>query len=321
MYKGVNKVLQIGPESVYGTLAKMDSVLNYTSESLKANVDKKEEETLLVSKFAKALSLNGISVSGDTALILKPENLKILKYGFLEAADPTSVATGVYKDTLVALPQSASQQPASILIDRGASIVGYVGLILSSLKLEGKAGEPIKATLSWKGQQELDDQALASGLATPSLESFSTFEGTISIGGTDINGLVQSISAEFDMGLDDPGKTQGSGLYSLEPLHGEKTGKFEVTAYWDDAIDSIRKAFAKKDAYAEVALSWQSPALIATGYPYKIGITCPKVSIQDSATSIASKDRLTAKIEGNVTENSGSEGVTIEICDGTSAKY
>ena len=321
MYKGVNKKLQIGPEGTYGTLATMDTVLNYTSESLKVSADKKEEDTLLVAKFAKAFALNGLSVAGDAALILKPENLKVFKYGFYEAADPTSVATGVYKHTLVAIPQGVAQTPASILVDRGASVIGYVGLMLSSLKLEGKAGEPIKATLSWKGQKELDDQTLATALSDPSLASFMTFDGTLSVNGTDINGLVQSASIEFDIGLDDPGKTQGSGLYSLQPLHGEKVGKFDIGVYWDNEIDTIRKALAKKDAYGAINLAWQSPALIATGYPYKFAVSCPAVSISDCTPSISSKDRLTAKIAGNVTENGGAEGVTIEIWDGSSTKY
>ena len=322
MYKGVNRKLQIGVETTYGSLAAMDTVLNYTSESLKVTADKKEEETLLVSKFAKAFSLNGLSVAGDTELILKPENLNTLKYGFYEAAAPVAVvADSVFKHTLVAIPQGTDQSSASILVDRGASVIGYTGLILSSLKLEGKAGEPIKATFSWKGQKELDAQALETTLVNPSLSSFMTFGGSLAVNGIDINGLVQSATVEIDLGLDDPGKTQGSGLYSLEPLHGEKTGSFDISVYWDDDIDTIRTALAKADAYGSVVLAWQSSALIATGYPYKLQITCPKVSVSDCSPSISSKDRMTAKISGKVTEYGDCEPITIETWDARSTKY
>jgi len=320
-FYGVGKKLQIGPEASFGTLATMEDQLNYLSESLKLVVSKEAEESLLAEKTVNALNVKGYSVEGDVKVNAKPENLRsIFKYAFYEAAAPTEVTTGVYKHTLVLLPQGQAQKSASIIVDRGAAVKAYLGLILTALKFEGQAKEQIGVTLSFKGKGVEQDGSLLGTLDDPSLSTFNALNGTISFAGVTITDVTNA-SLEIDEGADEGEATYGSGLYNNQALHGLKVVKLSVDAYYNAQSETIRESFFKQDAYVAVVLAWQSAAEIETGYPFKIQFTMPKVAVSPMDPAVSGKDVIKLTIEGQATGNGGSEPLTVEVWDDIATVY
>jgi hypothetical protein len=318
-YTGIGLKLQIGPETTWGTLADPDMNLNYLSHTLKETVTKESEESLLASTTVNALNVNGYSVSGDIELNLKPENLPILKYGFKEPADPTSVASGVHKHTLHLLGPKDEQKSFSAIVDEGPKVVGFTGLIPDSYEFSGDAKKPISLKISVKGRAEVS-ATLDETLDDPSLSTFTAISGVVGIGGSSIEGITKA-SVTISESLDEGEATYDSGLYNNKATHGLKEVKTDIEGFYNTTTSTIEETDYRGDVYVAEQITWVSPSMIATGYPYKIVFTLPKVSITDASQSGSGKDTKKITLQGQATGNGGSIPLTIEIWDSVATKY
>ena len=319
-YTGIGSKFQIGDETTYGTLPEMDMTLNYLNESLKLEVKKEDEETLLAGKTINGVNINGYDVSGDFTVNLKPENLSFFKYFLKEEAAPTMVSTGYYKHTLTFYNPTDEQPSFSATIDRKAKVVAYTGLLASSVSIQGDARSPISVKVSVKGQGKEVDGTISETLEDPALESFNAIGGSVSIKGSVINDIT-SASIEIDESLDDGAPTYGSGLYNNKHQHGRKIAKPTFDCYYNSATSPIREADYKGNTYIANYIEWVSRSEVSAGNPYKIRFTMPKVSINEASPTVSGKDVIKLTISGNATSNASTEPLTVEIWDNVATKY
>ena len=323
MSMGINKKLQAGQESTYGTKAStLTDSMSYLSESFKFDVEKKAEDSLMVSKTVNGYQVFKYSTSGDFNGILKPDNVGfLLKQALKEPSNPTlkAATTGVYKHSFVGLDIQDVQSSATYTIDRGATVKAYTGCLLDSLKLDSSAGDFVKYTASFKGKDEVAG-TINSGLTNPSKDAFVFTSATISVGGASLT-KVSDFSFSYSNALDEGTQTNGTGMYASMPLHGEKAISIDLTAEYDSATETIREDNFKAGAYAEVILTFTSPDTIETDEPYTVTITMPKVSINTADANVSGKDRIVIKLSGVATENGGVEPLTVDYYSEKTAKY
>jgi hypothetical protein len=318
---GINKVCQIGRETVYGTIVPATQNLNYLSESVTLNVDKAVEDTLLASKAVNGFDITGYTVSGDINLILKPENAgMIFAWALGKEATVTlkPTTTGVYTHSLTGVLTTETLPSASITVDRGAAIKGYAGCQVDKLSISAKAKETLKATVSVKGQTEATDTIIS--LTNPSLASFRFIGGIVEFADSSY-GQIDSIDWSYSNSLEDGFYTLTSGLYPERHEHGVKNCEVSINALYDATTEGIRENNYKAGAYLKVELTFESPAVIEGTEKHVIYITMLKVQITEASVNIGGKERIMMSIKGSATENAGSEPVTVVVYNTVSTKY
>lgn len=320
---GINKKLQIGNETEYGTLVPMTENLNYLNESIKLEVEKGSEESLIAGKAISGVDVLAYKVSGSVELNLKPENAgRVLARAL--GKEPTNPAlkadtTGVYEHTLVGVKAGEVLPSFDITVDRGIAIKAYTGLVVESISFKVGAKETVKLTLNVKGKAEVPG-TLNNALEIPELSAFRFVGGKVTVDGTNY-GKVTSLTWDYNNGLDDGFYTISSGMYAEKPEHSLKTSEISFEAEYDNSSEALRENKYIAGNYASIEFEFESKALIEIGEPYKIKVTMPKVSISEASVNVGGKDRIMISVKGVATENGGVEPTTVVVTDDVATKY
>jgi hypothetical protein len=298
--------------------------LNFLSESINLEVEKKAEDTLLANKAVGGFDVVGYKVNGSFELNLKPENAGFILAAALgkEPSNPVENTTDdYYTHTLVGLPAQEDAPSFSIIADRGTAVKQFIGIVFDSFSLKGQSKETLKMTVNVKGKAE-QSGTVNNALAIPSLPAFRFSGGTLAIDGTNM-GKVTSITIDYSNGFDDGFYTISSGLYPEKPGHGLKECKVSIEAEYDSSAEALRENYLKTGNYASVTVVFYSPAIIAgsNNIPYEISFTIPNLAITKADANVAGKDRIMIKLEGQAVELSGVEPVTVSVKDAVATKY
>lgn len=319
--RGSGSQFQIGKETTWGTKVVPNRLLNFLSESLKLNVERIEEDSLLVQKTARKMDVMGYTVDGDVSVILKPENVKEILYlalGVEAAPALKATTTGVYEHEFTLTDHNASLPSFTAIIDRKASTPAYTGLKVSNLSIEAQSKNFIRATMGLKGKAE-EAGTLAVGLSVPTLSSFRFVNGSMTIDAVEFAD-VTSVNFTIDNKLDDGEYTLGSGIYASEMEHNERMVSISFDCFYNAAADDIREDKYKVDgATAAIVLTFETPDEIEVGEKYTIQIELPKVVITQANPMVSGKEKLAFNISGTALQGV-SEPVTITYFDGTNAK-
>lgn len=328
---GSGKKLQVGFESVYGTLPTMSLNVNYKSESLKEETTKEALENLMVQKTISGMQVTGRNVSGDIAFDFTPGNipLAIAALGTEGTVEETAVDSNVFKHPVVLTSPSATLKSLGLIVDRGEKVFGYVGLIPDSLKLDIPSGKGIEGTLSFKGLEEKVTGVTLNGtLPDDATLPFSASDGTftVKVGATTytLNEIVSGSISEAN-GVDDGIQTWGNGKKFVDKRHGLKSYEFTFDAIYTGDTDKIREDLYKpEDVYGELKLIYTSPTLIpgaAVSTPYSFEILAPKVIVTGAEVNVTGKDRIMIKFTAKATCNGGVEPVTATFYTEQETKY
>lgn len=263
----------------------------------------------------------GIKVEGDISGILRPEFAAYLirqAFGGADTVTANSPVTGTYTHSIPLVGAAGTLPSTTVIVGRKAGVRKYTGCKVSSFKLEGAAGDYVKFTLSLKGKDE-SSGSLAS-LPALALQSFKTVGATITMGGISYD--AKSVSLSLDNALEDNGPTYGSGLYMLEPVHGQRKATTEVEVNYDSGIETLIDTNLLTDTkLASIVWTLKSPSIITGSTQYGITITLNNVSVTEVTRNVNGVGIITAKISGLALSIGASEPVVASVVDATSSAY
>lgn len=313
----------IGDESAWGVPVADSMLFNFSSESVKPAIEKKQEDNLLASKAAAAYDLTGIKVAGDLAGILKPENAgKLIKWAL--GGTDTVVAnygsvTGQYQHTIIAAAAAGVLPAKTVMIDRKSAIKRYSGMKVDSMTIVAKAGDYVRITLSLKGKDESTGTIIST--TVPSLKAYKFINGTLSLGGQSAE--FTSVTLKVANNLDDGIQTSSSGTYYTEPIHKTRAITLEVELPDCALAETIRTT--NRDAetlLSSCVLHLESPAIIASTAKYRIDVTLNNVAVKDAPPANVSSDGiLSSTISCEATAVGATEPISVAVYDNQSAAY
>jgi len=322
-FTGSGAALQIAKESGWGTLAAGAKIVDFTSESIKMDPDKKVQDSLIASKAAPAKDLMGLFVGGDFSFILRPEYagyLFHLAFGGTDVVQSGVPVASSYTHTIpLAEPSGTGTIPAfSAIVGRRGAIKGYSGCKVSTLALDASVGDYVKGTISLMGKDEATT-TLAS-LTALALKAFRVVSATATIGGTTYD--VKKVNFKLDNKLEDAGQTFASGLYHKEPLHGQRETTLDIEMNYDATVETLHDTNAITGTVINaVVLKLESPSFVVGTTPYSVQITLNNVAVSSVERNVSGSGLIVAKFSGMATSVSTTEPVVAVIVDGTAAAY
>jgi len=320
-YVGSGAQLQIGKETTWGTAVAGAKIINFTSESIKVNADKKTEDTLIASTAPAGKDLMKLDVSGDFSGILRPEfagYLLKLAFGGTDTKTADSPVTGAVQHSIPLVGASGTLPSFTAIIDRKVAVKKYSGCKIDSFSLEGAAADYVKFTVSVKGKDEATG-TLAS-LSALALQSFKTVNATLTLGGTTYD--AKSVKFSLKNNLQDVGQTYGSGLYNLEPIHGQREATVDIDLNYETSTDTLFDTnYVTDTKITSIVWTLKSPSMVTGSTNYKVTITMKNVAITSVERNVNGAGVLTAKVSGQALSIGSDEPVTASIIDATSSAY
>ena len=315
---GSGAQVAIGKESVWGTAVADTMLLDVASESLGLNVKKQKADSLIASKAKSALDLMGLTASGDVTVVLRPENAGFIMKAALGGTDTLTNPTSQYLHTIVAAASGAAFPSYTLFANRKQAIKKYSGMKMASLKLSGKAGDYIRAVMSWKGKDEATGTITTSTM--PSLKYYKFIGATLTAGGTSLD--ITGFELTIDNGMDDGIQTSGSGLYNTEPLHSERSISIKIDMPYDANSETIREANLKTETLlSSIVLHLESPSIIASTYKYRMDITLNNCAVTSEPVNVGGSGIITTSITAEATAVGATEPITAAIYDNVNAAY
>ncbi len=318
---GSGAQLQIGKESAWGTAVAGAKIINFTSESIKVNADKKTEDTLIASTAPSGKDLMKLDISGDFSGILRPEfagYLLKLAFGGTDTKTDNSPVIGAYTHSIPLVGAAGILPSFTVIIDRKVAVKQYSGCKIDSFSLEGAAGDYVKFTASIKGKDEAVG-SLAS-LAALALQSFKTVGASLTVGGTTYD--AKSVKFSLKNALQDVGQTYGSGVYVLEPIHGQREATVDVDLNYGSDVETLFGTnYITDTKIASIVWTLKSPSIVTGSTQYTVTITLNNVAITSIERNVNGAGVLTAKVSGQALSIGSTEPVTATIIDATSTVY
>jgi hypothetical protein len=315
---GIGARVAIGKESAWGTAVPDTMLINFTSESMAPEITKTEEENLLAATAASAYDLMGIKASGDISCILKPENAGFFMKAALGGVDVVTVVTGQQVHTIPLQTAALALPSYTLRVDRKQAIKMYSGCRVNSLKLSAKAGDYVRATLSFKGKDEATGTITTS--TVPSLKAYKFIGATVVAGAV----TFEATSVEFshENNLEDGPQTSVSGLYATEPMHTKRKTTISIETPYDANAETIKTTnLLTETVITSIVLHLESPSIIATTHKYRMDITLSNVAIMDVKTNVGGAGMLTTSITGEATAVGATAPVVAVVYDATATAY
>jgi hypothetical protein len=308
----------VGKETVWGTPVADTVLWDFLSESIDAKVTKNKADSLVASKAKAALDLVGITVAGDVNVILRPEMAGFIFKAALGGVDTVTNPTGTYCHTIVAAAAGAAFPSYTCFVDYKQAIKKYSGMKVSALKLSGKVGDYVRATVSFKGKDEATGTIATS--TYPSLKHYKFIGATVTAGGQALD--VTGIELSIDNGMDDGVQRNTDGLYRSEPLHSERSIQVKIDMPYDANSETIRETNLKAETLlSSVVIHLESPSIIATTYKYRMDITLNNVAVISEPIDIGGPGLIACSIQCEATAVGATEPISVAIYDATAGAY
>jgi hypothetical protein len=319
---GQGSSLQIGQETAWGTKIAPTTAINFLNESLKLVVERKEEDTLVGGVTSRAQDIMKRSVEGDFGLIMKPGNTGLLFAMALGVeASPVESPTGVYEHSFTPIHAGISESLPSFsaIVDRHVAVKAYTGLKVGSLKLEAKAGDYLRATVSCKGKDEEAGTKNAS-LKIPSAKAYRFAGGSCTFDSIEF-GDVTGVTVDYSNELDEGEQTLASGYNGTENEPQARKITISIETAYNSASETVREGKFKTEATVAVKLRFVSPDEIVIGTKHAIEIELPLVAITECSPAVSGKEKLKLSIAGTALESDTAEAIIITLIDDKNAKY
>lgn len=325
MITGNNAKLQIGVESTYGTAVTTTQEIQFISESLRRNLNKKDEGVLTGGRATSKVATLSKSTGGNISILARPDDIGYL-LGCLLGVEGTpaqiSPSTTAYKHTFTALDVADDSRLPSLTakIDRINDIFVYNGVKIDSISFSAQPEDFLKLDVSLFGQAEAGSGSLAT-LSPSTLKAFRFAWGSLSYNSGTIADIT-SIKLNYNNNLVKNVQTTGSGYYFYEPDPAARDIQVELEALYNTDVADFETAYGD-DSLAELVLTFTSEeeADDANNIPYKLTITLPNVQITDCVANISSPDAVKAQIKAKAVEDGTDELITVELQNLRSTAY
>lgn len=308
----------IGKESNWGTAVADTMLLNFTSEGLKLNVEKVQEDSLLAAKAAPAYDLMGMSASGPVSVVLKPENAGLIIKAALGGTDTVTVVTGQQVHTIIAQSASSALPSYTLMVDRKVAIKRYSGAMVQSLKLAAKVKDYVRATIEFLAKDESTGTITSS--TAPSLRAYKMIGGTFTLGA--VAHEVASFELDYQNNLEPGPQTNVSGLYITQPMQGPRRIGFTIETPYASASETLRESNYKTETLlSSCVFHLESPEIIATTYKYRMDITLNNVAILDASVNVNDAGIMMITIKGEATQVGATEPISAVVYDNVATAY
>ncbi len=312
---GSGSVCQAGLQTVWGTSAVPDNLVNMTSESINVTAEKTEEGNLLSSKTANQRDLMSIKVDGSISAVLRPEFADWL---FEAALGAKTSSASPYAYTL---QDPNNDLPVStFVISRGGIVKTYPDVTTKSLKISAAAQDYVKVDIDISGVKELssgDTGAQPVQTLSFTLPSYRCTQATLlyGAGGTAKASLATSLSVEscditIDNGVEDAPATYGSGLYSERPVVGLRSVSVDFSIPYSDAMDAFRKTYYLGESSPCVALKL---LFTTSDADENIEIYIPYVNITSASGNVSGTGIIDSSFSGEALSVGSAEPITIIV--------
>ena len=318
---GSGSQVQMGKENAYGTAVAGTAVINFTSESIKLSVDKKDEGNLISSLSPTARDLMSAKVEGSVSFILRPDSAGFLfkaAMGGTDTVTQNSPETGAHKHSIALVAANGTLPSYTLIVDRKVAVKKYSGVKIDNFQLDAKAGDYVKGSFTIKGKDE--STGTTATIAATTTKSFKCLGGSLTLGGTtyDINGATVKIANK----LQDVPQTYASGLYNPEPIHGMREITLDFDIPYDSNIETLRDTnLTTEVALASAVLTLQSPTMITGTSPYKVVFTMNNVAVTDISANVGGTGIISAKVSGIALAIGSTAPAIVEVYDATSTAY
>ncbi len=315
VFTGTGAMLQFGKETTFAEAASPTNLIDLTSESIKVEVEKGDEGSLLASKTPMRKDLLGISVEGSITFILKPETAGLLFHSVMGSSDNCTQieSTERHKHTFTLCEANESLPSLTIVIDRKAAIKKYPGCTISSLSLDCAAGDYVKGSIELKGTKE-EVGTLNPTLKGFTIPSYRCTSATFLIADETFD--ISNASLKIDNSLEVVPKTYSSGLFSGKPLHGKRSVTISLEIPYSSKIEQLKDTYLLSETNASILLTFTS-----SNPDYSIEISLPNVSISNVDANVNGSGILTSNVEGEALSVLEQEPITVTITDKTSTPY
>lgn len=305
-YTGSGVTLALNKEDNFAEGVEPRIALDLTSESIKTEVEKGNEGTLIASKTAHSRDLLGVNVSGSVSFVLRPDSaplLMLLSFGGDHVSEETD---WVYTHTFTLASPSVSLPSFSTVIDRKASIKCYPGCTISSLTLDAAAGDYVKGSIELKGTKE-ERGTLPPTIKVGQVPSYRCTSAHFKVGGEVFD--ISSSSFKLDNALEDAPRTYHSGLYMGQPQHAERVVTLSFETPYTERVESFKSSYLETEETASVELMFTS----RDTENERFTILIPHLAITNVDNSVSGTGALTASIEGEALTIGNDEPVTVII--------
>lgn len=325
MITGNSAKLQIGVESTYGTAATTTQEIQFVSESLRKNLNKKDEGVLTGGRATSKVATLAKSTGGNINFLARPDDIGYILGCLLgvEATPATiSPSTTAYKHTFTALDVTDSDRLPSLTvkIDRINDVFVYDGVKIDSVAFSAQPEDFLKLDVSLFGKSEAGGGTLAS-LTPSTLKAFRFAWGSLTYN-SDTVADITSIKLNYNNNLVKNIQTTGTGYYYYEPDPAARDIQVELEALYTGDIDDFNTAYSD-DSLAKLVLTFTSEEEADTGnkIKYKLIFTLPNVQITDYYANVGGADAIKAQIKAKAVENGTDELITVELHNKRSTKY
>lgn len=328
---GQGTSLQIGQETTWGTATPVTMAANYLQETLKLNVERKEEDTLVGGKTSRDMDIMKFGVDGDFSVLAKPQNIGLL-IGLALGAETTAVQltddgteSGIPIDvwkhvfTMVETGIDSTLPSFTAVVNRHVAAKAYTGLKVESLKIEAKAGDYVRITMSVKGKAE-QAGIIDRTLSIPDIKAFRFAGGSCTFDGVEF-GDATGFTIEIKNTLDEGDQTLGSGYYGTENEPQGREVSISVETSYNAKTETVREQKYKTENNVDVKLKFVSPSEVIDDINYELGIDLPKVAVTECSPNVGGKEKITLTINGKALEGPDTEAVTVTLIDGLDTKY
>lgn len=311
---GTGTQCAFGKESVFGTKATMTDLVNLTSETLSAAVEKGDEGSLLASKTAMSRDLMSIKVSGDVSFILRPEFAGHLFYFATGGTDSVTASTpeGYHKHQMVLCEPNADLPTFTVTVDRKVANKAYTGCTISNLSLTCAAGDYVSGSFSIMGYKE--EEGTTVDLPAYTIPSYRCTSATFTVGEETFD--ISSATFTLDNALVEAPQTYSSGLYSGQPQHGLRSVTVDFDIPYNTQVEDLKEELLTTDATAEVVLKFTS-----SDTNQFITLTMANVSINSVTNNVSGTGLISASVSGEALSVGDEEPLVVEIQDKVATAY
>jgi len=287
MANGNNGKIQYGIETEYGVAVVPTKQILVANETLKLNLNKKNEGLLTGGKLGGKSFTMSRKVDGGISTLTRPDDIGVFLACAL-GADTSAIVgtTTAYKHTFTL----ADTQPSlTFIVDREVAVKEYSGVKIDSLSFNAQGEDLLKLDLTFFGKEE-DVGTTATGLSSSPLKSFRFADCSVKIGAVELEAT--SVKFDYSNALDSL-QTSKSGLYMKEGMPKAREIKMDIECLYDADGEDIRNDFYLADDTCAVEITFLSGQDADTDTPYSLTFKVPCAQLTaDPIANISGADTM-----------------------------
>ena len=262
MVKGSFGKIYFGKETTYGTKVNPSFKIRFSSEDIRAELEKKAEGLLTGSKVSGRMYTMGIKGSGKVSTLARADEIGHFLKGLWGVTNFSGeVTTGPYigkQKHIFTLINPANKLPSyTIWVDRVAEKYSYTGATINEIEFSAQPGDYLKLDINFNLKDESVETSLIDNSDYSTVSPFRFYHGVIKINGNPVADIT-SIKYAHKNNAEIKYQTTDTQKYYKQPAPGEAEITVSMEALWDSGtvINNIKTDWYKNDTIISIDLSF-----------------------------------------------------------------